>query len=542
MALLAMLAPGCATVDSSALQASLKGRYVDEPQVIADAASPPLTAATTSGPMRTFGNARDVGSVVLYGARNATVANRPVDAYLERLCQRLLAAWPHARLARQPRLMLTADPAYGAVAEADGRIRVNLGLLTQVETEDEMAFVVAHELGHLLRYHNATREEEIGQMRDLRQLGDQVIATGAMLANSNLGRQALSGPGDQAEARKATMIGLASSMTLREALDTVADPAWARGQEAQADLVGVDLMAAAGFDPSSASDAFDRLQGEYARSRSQAEQAGAALQSGLGDRLVKGDLRGMLSQAVDGFVAVANGAAKDFQQQLQTRHPPPAERSAAVLAYVDRTYPDRAAGAGQLGEIERLRNLPRIRAMREAADNIAQAQQALLEGQPQEALRWAQAALAATPDSTAARYQLAVAQIGLGQSQAARDGLRRVKGEAGLPLEGYITLARLEQQTGSPAAALATLDEGGRSVGNPDIVLPNRLELHLLRHDKAAAETEAARCAASPQRAVRSLCRDIMEQQERPGAARPSGLGLPDLGGSLGRAMRGLLR
>jgi predicted Zn-dependent protease len=82
------------------------------------------------------------------------VRQKTMVSYLESICRRLLEHSPVSKVPFQ--ITLTASQGYGeALATPDGFIAVPLGFLKSVESEDEIAWLLAHELAHIiLRHHD----------------------------------------------------------------------------------------------------------------------------------------------------------------------------------------------------------------------------------------------------------------------------------------------------------------------------------------------------------------------------------------------------
>jgi len=104
-----------------------------------------------------------------------------------------------------------------------GKIAFFSGILTSLQmTDDEVAIVMGHEIAHALQEHG---RERVGKMR-IAQVGTVIAAIGgALLGFGDLGGQVASG---------------AAQLTMLK---------YGRDDETEADLVGLDLAARAGFDP-----------------------------------------------------------------------------------------------------------------------------------------------------------------------------------------------------------------------------------------------------------------------------------------------------
>jgi len=104
-----------------------------------------------------------------------------------------------------------------------GKIAFFSGILDTLKlTDDEVAMVMGHEMAHALREHG---RERVGKMR-LAQIGTVIASIGgALLGFGDLGGQVASG---------------AAQLTMLK---------YGRDDETEADLVGLELAARAGFDP-----------------------------------------------------------------------------------------------------------------------------------------------------------------------------------------------------------------------------------------------------------------------------------------------------
>jgi len=121
------------------------------------------------------------------------------------------------------------DPEPNAFALPGGKMGVYTGIFTVARNQDQLAAVVAHEIGHVIANHH---DERI-----TRQMGAQ---TGLGLVGAVLGSQY----GDGASQ--------ATSQFGGAALQAAFLLPGSRAQESEADVVGQQLMARAGFDPRAA--------------------------------------------------------------------------------------------------------------------------------------------------------------------------------------------------------------------------------------------------------------------------------------------------
>ncbi len=116
------------------------------------------------------------------------------------------------------------DDAANAFALPGAKIGVFTGLLAVAKNQDQLATVIGHEVGHVLAHHSNERASQAG----LTQMG-LTAASVAIGGNSEQGQMLMAALG----------LGAQVGILLP----------YGRVQESEADLIGLDLMAKAGFDP-----------------------------------------------------------------------------------------------------------------------------------------------------------------------------------------------------------------------------------------------------------------------------------------------------
>lgn len=135
----------------------------------------------------------------------------------------------HEDAPKEWRLAVINDPTPNAFALPGGNIGVHTGMLKVAKTDDELAAVIGHELGHVLANHSGER------------LSQQLIAQGGMLALQGFALSKME-PGTQQYVLAALGLGAQVGLLLP----------WSRGQESESDTIGLHLMAQAGYDPNQA--------------------------------------------------------------------------------------------------------------------------------------------------------------------------------------------------------------------------------------------------------------------------------------------------
>ena len=128
-----------------------------------------------------------------------------------------------------------------AFAFFGGHVGIHSGLITLADTESELASVIGHEISHVTQRHLARRLEA--------QSKSQTLTTAGMISGILL---ALVNPS----------IGMAA-LTTSMAASQQSSINFTRGNEKEADRVGITLLANSGFDPQGAPDFFGKMAEKY---------------------------------------------------------------------------------------------------------------------------------------------------------------------------------------------------------------------------------------------------------------------------------------
>jgi Peptidase family M48. len=116
------------------------------------------------------------------------------------------------------------DASPNAFALPGNKIGVHTGMITLVDNQDQLAAVIGHEIGHVLAKHSNER------------------ASQEMAVSSGMGIiQAVSAPQTALGQTALGLLGVGAQYGILMP--------YSRVHESEADMIGVDLMAKAGFDP-----------------------------------------------------------------------------------------------------------------------------------------------------------------------------------------------------------------------------------------------------------------------------------------------------
>ncbi|MHA7925447.1 MAG: M48 family metallopeptidase [Marinobacter sp.] len=149
--------------------------------------------------------------------------NRLVQCITEALVSAAQAEYPEAPMPQSWEVAVFDNPTPNAFALPGGKIGVHSGLLQLAENQSQMATVIGHEIAHVLADHGNERlTQQLGLQAGMLLVG---LFTESEIAEDQI-QQALG-------------IGAQLGITLP----------FSRAHEEEADLMGLDIMARAGFEP-----------------------------------------------------------------------------------------------------------------------------------------------------------------------------------------------------------------------------------------------------------------------------------------------------
>ena len=186
---------------------------------------------------------REYGAMTLSQLRNYgyTLEDPLLQSWLQDFARRL---GPASDDPKQPyTLFMLRDRQINAFATLGGYIGVNAGLVLAATRDDEVAAVLSHEIAHVTQKHVLRGVEQAQRDRIpilLAMLGAIAVAQG-------------SGGNSSGDATMAAVVSAQSLMVQRQ-ID------YTRGNESEADRIGIRTLARAGYDPGAMAAFFERLQ------------------------------------------------------------------------------------------------------------------------------------------------------------------------------------------------------------------------------------------------------------------------------------------
>jgi predicted Zn-dependent protease len=186
---------------------------------------------------------RQYGFYMVHELRNQTMLldDELLTDYLNTLGYRLVS---FSQKPDQPyTFFIVRDNEINAFALPGGFVGVNIGLITMTQSENELAAVLAHEISHISQNHLIRAVEAEQKMAPL-----MVLAMiGAIAASAHQSPYSTSNSDVGAIA---VVQGLAAQMQIN----------FTRSDESEADRVGIQTLAKAGYDPDAMANVFEHMQ------------------------------------------------------------------------------------------------------------------------------------------------------------------------------------------------------------------------------------------------------------------------------------------
>ncbi|MBB6242069.1 putative Zn-dependent protease [Rhodanobacter sp. MP1X3] len=184
--------------------------------------------------------AQDYGAAMLHQMRalDLVVDDPLLDDYINDLGFRLAANSDKPK--NHFAFFVVKDPEINAFAAPGGYIAVNSGLIIITRNESELAGVIAHEIGHITQNHLERAFEDSKKDAPLMAL----VLLGAIAAGAG---------GHAGDAPIAVLAG-GQSLIAQKSIN------FTRHDEIEADRVGIQTLARAGFDPNAMASFFERLE------------------------------------------------------------------------------------------------------------------------------------------------------------------------------------------------------------------------------------------------------------------------------------------
>jgi beta-barrel assembly-enhancing protease len=466
------------------------------------------------------------------------------EARVNQLLASIDSKWPYAK--RPIKVQILGLNQYSAQSLPDGSVIIAFGLLETAQSDDEVAFVLAHELGHVRLNHFAAGVKAQNRQQSMSKLG-QVFVVGATMTGGVNSIRNGGGLGSlDAAAYAAGRRASAAEDLLHFINDVMVTPSWSRGQEDEADAIGFDLSLADSYAAESASaKVFDTIQADADNRAAETEALNAKMKEELGkaagETAVQAAYSGGISGSglrssllkVGGKMAMTAAA----NQSGGPKHRSPEQRKKGMADYTASAYPQGVPLADErTAWLTAVRSSPEYAQAKVAVMAVNKAMRARAEGNYAAAQGELNRAMTTSyRSSPLVLNEAARLQDDMGQIDASDRLFRSAHQSPDQSIDGYLDHASLLLRAARYDQADQIIAQGTQRFGNDDKPF---ISLQIAIADKQGRADRRdqlmARCGGYSDPALVKDCKLAAKQEMKQEKAEAKKGSLPGMGGLLG--------
>jgi predicted Zn-dependent protease len=424
-----------------------------------------------------------------------------LQSYLQGIVIRLSKGWPGEMPTLQ--VKITDSYSFGPSADPFGNVFVPLGMLDNVESEDEIAAMLGHEMSHvLLRHHD--RMAAFQQQKELMTNVATTVVFAAMASNTGVDRSAgamklinKDPVGTQKTIGNTVMFtALANSFS-----DNVWSTAWGRTQEDQADLLGTDLMIRAGYAPRGASYSLQRLSDFQGKQKPLLSGFLNARKDAMQQSLEQFNLANFTKELDvllnQGLTTGITATSEYFNRS----HMSPTDRDEQLRQYLQREYRQERRARVDARGWPKIRDASPVAAAMQAYKDAYASTDALEQGKLREADVLSQRALSSpVKDQPGIRRAAFAVHLAQGKSAEALKDLESIKDWSLAGPSIYDLMIGYYLKRGDAQAALTLIDKAERNLGSEELFITQKLLANQQLKDATQVQTVLQKCEQYPSR------------------------------------------
>lgn len=416
----------------------------------------------------------------LRAAADHDLINNPhVERYLQNTLEKLIAQWPKP-FSGTIKIVVSTEANYTA-SSTPNTIVIAQGVLGDADSDDEIAFIMAHELSHILLGHHRTNDYFAKQSALVDKATDIAMST-AVIKDVETEKTAngytLSRKGSE-QSQDMIMDSYRVGLSINRLSRDMVSSSMSRGHEDEADLLGLDLMIKAGYSPRVFTTVFDRMERSLQFNEMQLKAKKQDVKEFVtvasdGDKHLQSDN----SLSAIGYL-FANEAVTQLLQQSSERHHGALERKKSVSAYLKREYKKERRRKTSNGEITQYLKRGEGHVILENYWNASEAMKAIESGDLKTAENLAQKAISGPtkyhPYPRLAFYAVRKMQQ---QPDKAVQNLNMIRDWDYASIQTFSLAAQSYRQQNQSQKALATLDKATKTIGTPIPFLPEYISVY----------------------------------------------------------------
>lgn len=435
-------------------------------------------------------------------ARQENLVDIPMlQTYLQGIVVRLSRGWPGDLPTLQ--VKITDSYTFGPSADPFGNLLVPLGMIDNVESEDEIAAMLGHEMSHVLLHHHDRNAAFMQQKQMMTSIASAVIL-GKTVADTGVDRRS-------GQMKFISKDPLGTQQTIGKTVlytaminafsDNVWSTAWGRTQEDQADLLGTDLMVRAGYAPRAASNTLQRLNDFQGKQQpllsSFIAERKTAMQQSLQQMNINGFTKELDIFIKQGVTTSLTATAQYFNRS----HMSALDRDEELRQYVQREYRQNRRARVDARSWQKLRATPQVATALQGYKDAHAATAALAQNQISEADIFSKRALSSpVKDQPGIRRAAFSVHLAQGKNKEALADLEAIKDWSLAGPSIYDLKIAYHLKNGDPRSALAMIDQAETNLASEELFITEKLMASQQLKDDTQIKAVLSKCQQYPSR------------------------------------------
>ena len=431
---------------------------------------------------------------------------KELSNYLNGIKSRLLEQWP-VKVDHDICIYVTTNRTFTAYS-TPWDIVLSMGVILDVSSEDELAFIIGHELSHILLQHHDVpnyfkkQEETVG-------LASKTAILAAKFEDMKVEKQGkkISVKQQNLSSTKRKMTDAYKiAMAINCMSNNVISSMLSRKNEEEADFLGTDLIVKAGYNASGYGAALDRIESSLvfteAQLKAKKEKYQKIVTTLSSSEIPDGDELKMLAYLY------ANELSTKMLQGFAARYYNFDERIESIASYMGREYPEESLRVFKTDVLERSLKGGECGRIIKKYIFASNAMRALDEGDLKKAEALAVKSVSGSTGSHSyPRATFSLVRQAQGDLRKAAVNLNLIGSWEDSSLETVYRASRLNTQRKQYNKALTILDKSSKALGAESMVYPEMISVHVAAGNTQEVDTVLELCTAQNDFDIKKQCR-----------------------------------
>ncbi|MRI34018.1 hypothetical protein EOPP23_13560 [Endozoicomonas sp. OPT23] len=447
------------------------------------------------------------------------------ERYMDGITKKLLAHWPNEKPDYTFKTQLNSQQLYGASTKGDGVLNINLGVIESAGSEDELAFILAHEMAHNLLHHSL-REETLNAQSLWLEAGFNVASSLALAQSMEMtdsGNKKTLSLTNKDLLKKSIAKNTVNQQLIQDFSSDVLGSSWSRTLEEEADLLALDLIVKAGYSRNAAQQSMQRIAASQDKADNFVTELAKKQAQELANAFLSQGLNGALEQ---GKSSLKKGAMELARKALSKSHADPEDREKNIQAYSNREYRKTKKVKLTSSRFEKAKSQSHTRQVLNAYQTMEEAMKAVSEERIDDAYKLGKTVLR-TPAANSSRSRLLMYTIRKyqGKDATALRNLELIADWNKAPLIAYSNIINEYLESNQTKNARKYIEKGQKRFGNESFY-PAQINLALRSGNLKAAQDAFAQCDATRNASVKEMCAQYIGSLkiEKPKSVTPGSL------------------